>query len=82
MYLAQLSLVDFRSYASVELPLEAGVVAIPIATKLAEDDPLSARSINMTLTLMAAILEGAVERERFQSQLEMLVQELEQKQVQ
>ena len=27
MYLAQLSLVDFRSYASVELPLEAGVTA-------------------------------------------------------
>src|SRR5579875_1764271 len=34
-----------------------------IAAKLAEDEPLSARSINMTLTLMAAILEGAVERE-------------------
>jgi len=27
VYLAQLSLVDFRSYASVELPLEAGVTA-------------------------------------------------------
>jgi integrase len=34
-----------------------------IAAKLAEDVSLSARSINMTLTLMAAILEGAVERE-------------------
>lgn len=34
-----------------------------IAAKLAEDKPLSARSINMTLTLMAAILEGAVDRE-------------------
>jgi integrase len=34
-----------------------------IAAKLAEDEPLSARSINMTLTLMAAILEGAVERD-------------------
>ncbi len=34
-----------------------------IAAKLAEADPISPRSINMTLTLMAAILEGAVERE-------------------
>ncbi|MDQ6807511.1 MAG: tyrosine-type recombinase/integrase [Actinomycetota bacterium] len=34
-----------------------------IAAKLGENEPLSARSINMTLTLMAAILEGAVERE-------------------
>jgi integrase len=34
-----------------------------IAVKLAEDRPLSARSINMTLTLLAAILEVAVERE-------------------
>ena len=34
-----------------------------IASKLAEDDPLSPRSINMTVTLLAAILEGAVERE-------------------
>jgi integrase len=34
-----------------------------IAVKLAEAEPLSPRSINMTLTLMAAILEGAVERE-------------------
>lgn len=34
-----------------------------VAAKLAEDDPLSARSINMTVTLMAAILEVAVERE-------------------
>ena len=32
------------------------------AAKLAEDDPLSARSINMTVTLLAAILERAVER--------------------
>ncbi len=34
-----------------------------IAVKLAEEKPLSARSINMQLTLLAAILEGAVERE-------------------
>jgi len=34
-----------------------------IAAKLAEDDPLSARSINMTVTLLGAILERAVERE-------------------
>ncbi|MGI8864980.1 MAG: tyrosine-type recombinase/integrase [Solirubrobacteraceae bacterium] len=34
-----------------------------IAAKLAEAEPLSARSINMTLTLMAAILDGAVERD-------------------
>lgn len=34
-----------------------------IAGKLAEDSPLSPRSINMTVTLLGAILEGAVERE-------------------
>lgn len=34
-----------------------------IAAKLAEDDPLSARSINMTVTLLGAILERAVERD-------------------
>lgn len=34
-----------------------------IAGKLSEDKPLSPRSINMTVTLLAAILEGAVERE-------------------
>ena len=34
-----------------------------IATKLAEDEPLSACSINMTVTLLGAILEGAVERD-------------------
>jgi integrase len=34
-----------------------------IAAKLSEDTPLSARSVNMTLTLTAAILEGAVERD-------------------
>jgi integrase len=33
-----------------------------IAAKLAEDDPLSPRSINMTVTLLAAILDRAVER--------------------
>jgi hypothetical protein len=33
-----------------------------IAAKFAEDDPLSARSINMTVTLLAAILERAVKR--------------------
>lgn len=34
-----------------------------IAAKLAEQDPLSARSINMTVTLLGAILESAVERD-------------------
>jgi integrase len=34
-----------------------------IAAKLAEENPLSARSINMTVTLLGAILERAVERE-------------------
>src|SRR5205807_4012718 len=34
-----------------------------IAAKLAEEKPLSARSINMTVTLLGAILESAVERE-------------------
>jgi integrase len=34
-----------------------------IAAKLAEDEPLSARSINMTVTLLGSILEGAVERD-------------------
>ncbi len=34
-----------------------------IAAKLAEDGPLSARSINMTVTLLGAVLERAVERE-------------------
>jgi len=34
-----------------------------IAGKLAEDKPLSPRSINMTVTLLGVILEGAVERE-------------------
>lgn len=34
-----------------------------IAGKLAETSPLSPRSINMTVTLLGAILEGAVERE-------------------
>ena len=34
-----------------------------IAGKLAEDRPLSPRSINMTVTLLGAIFEGAVERE-------------------
>jgi integrase len=33
-----------------------------IAAKRAEEDPLSARSINMTLTLLGAILERAVKR--------------------
>lgn len=39
------------------------VVERYIAAKLAEEEPLSATSVNMTLTLMAAILEGAVERD-------------------
>jgi len=34
-----------------------------IASKLAEDKPLSARSINMTLVLLSTVLETAVERE-------------------
>jgi integrase len=34
-----------------------------IASKLAASPPLSPRSINMTVTLLGAILEGAVERE-------------------
>lgn len=34
-----------------------------IASKLSEDHPLSARSINMTLTLLRAIMERAVERD-------------------
>lgn len=34
-----------------------------IADKLGEAKPLSARSVNMTVTLAAAIMEGAVERE-------------------
>jgi integrase len=34
-----------------------------ITEKLSGDKPLSPRSVNMTLTLMAAILEGAVERQ-------------------
>ncbi|HUA12286.1 MAG TPA: tyrosine-type recombinase/integrase [Solirubrobacteraceae bacterium] len=34
-----------------------------IAAKLAEDKPLSPRSINMTVTLLGAILERAVERD-------------------
>jgi integrase len=34
-----------------------------VAAKLDEDEPLSPVSINMTVTLLAAILEGAVERE-------------------
>jgi integrase len=33
-----------------------------IAAKLAEDDPLSPRSINMTITLLGAVLERAVKR--------------------
>src|ERR1022692_2901182 len=51
----------FRDY-----PLDAitfDVVERYTAAKLAEDKPLSARSINMTVILLGAILEGAVERE-------------------
>jgi integrase len=40
-----------------------GTVEDYIATKLRETRPLSARSINMTVTLLAAVLEGAVERD-------------------
>ncbi len=49
-----------------ELRLDAitfDIVERYIAAKLAEDKPLSPRSINMTVILLGAILEGAVERE-------------------
>jgi integrase len=49
-----------------EMPLDAitfDTVESYIAVKLSEDKPLSPTSINMTLTLLGAILEGAVERE-------------------
>jgi len=49
-----------------ELPLDTitfDAVERYIAAKLAATLPLSPRSINMTVTLLAAILEGAVERE-------------------
>ena len=48
-----------------EMPLDAidfEQVERYIASKLAEDDPLSPRSINMTLTLLGAILERASKR--------------------
>ena len=44
--------------------LDQGVaLCIRDVLSLAEDSPLSPRSINMTVTLLAAILDGAVERE-------------------
>jgi len=49
-----------------ELPLDEvdiDVVERYMAGKVAEDQPLSPRSINMTLTLLSAILESAVERD-------------------
>jgi integrase len=49
-----------------EMPLDTitfDTVERYIAAKLAEDDPLSPRSINMTVILLAAILESALERE-------------------
>ena len=49
-----------------EYPLDAityDAVERYIAAKLAEREPLSARSINMTVTLLGAILETAVERD-------------------
>jgi len=49
-----------------EMPLDsikAATVEAYIAAKLAEDDPLSARSINMTVILLGAILERAVKHE-------------------
>jgi integrase len=49
-----------------EYPLDAitfDVVERYIAAKLAEPEPLSARSINMTVALLGAILESAVERD-------------------
>src|SRR5271154_1855103 len=49
-----------------EMPLDrikAVTIERYIAVKLAEDDPLSARSINMTVILLGAILERAVRHE-------------------
>jgi integrase len=49
-----------------EMPLDRitfDTVERYIAHKLAEDDPLSPRSINMTLVLLGAIMESAVERD-------------------
>jgi integrase len=49
-----------------ELPLDRIKIATVedyIAFKLQEDDPLGPRAINMTVTLLAAILESAVDRE-------------------
>ena len=40
-----------------------GVEVLCAGVELAEEEPLSARSINMTVMLLGAILEGAVERE-------------------
>jgi site-specific recombinase XerD len=51
----------FKNMRLNEISLDA--VEDYIAAKLAEDNPLSARSINMTLILLGAILETAVERE-------------------
>lgn len=41
--------------------IDYGMVKRYIAAKLGEEDPLSARSVNMTLTLAAAIMEEEVE---------------------
>lgn len=49
-----------------EIPLDRitfKVVESYIASKLAEDEPLSATSINMTLTLLSAIAAGQLDRE-------------------
>ncbi len=49
-----------------EIPLDkikVDTVERYIAAKLGEDEPLSPRSINMMLTLLAAILDSAIERE-------------------
>ncbi len=49
-----------------ELPLDRIKIATVedyIAAKLQEDDPLGPRAINMTVTLLAAILESALDRE-------------------
>ncbi len=49
-----------------EMPLDRitfDTVEQYIAAKLAEDDPLGPRSINMTLVLLCSILERAVERD-------------------
>ena len=54
-----------------ELPLDkitVDTVESSIAAKLGEDEPLSPRSINMMLTLLAAILDSARERKMIEAE--------------